>query len=127
MKSTLEELRCAKCNSPFEKHHWQHYSPREDKTYHTGCFEQYKFPSILSLKEAEVREEVYTKGNKAGLSTGYGMAIKDGTVEIQRLRSLPHSNKNYSMALADIRDWLEKSNKHPKLATLHPGDSSTNQ
>lgn len=50
--------RCAKCNGPFLDHHWQHFSPRENKTYHTGCFEQYKFPALLSNKEREVREKV---------------------------------------------------------------------
>jgi hypothetical protein len=53
--------RCDKCSGPFLSHHWRHYSPREKKTYHTGCFEQYRFPSLLSQREAEVREEIAAK------------------------------------------------------------------
>lgn len=56
------EKRCAKCGSPFEGHHWRHYSPRTGKTFHTGCFEQYKFPSLLddarSQLIASIRKEV---------------------------------------------------------------------
>lgn len=49
---------CDKCKSPFEEHHWRHYSPKENKWYHTGCFEQYKFPSLLSTERKKV-EEIY--------------------------------------------------------------------
>ena len=52
-----ERKRCDKCNNFFEENHWQHYSPRENKWYHTGCFTQYKFPSLLQkVKEDNARE-----------------------------------------------------------------------
>lgn len=50
-----EKERCDKCNGPFLAHHWKHYSPREDKTYHTACFTQYKFPSILAAERAALK------------------------------------------------------------------------
>ena len=52
-----EKLRCSKCNNPFEPHHWQHFAPKTGEIFHTGCFEQYKFPALLAQARAEAIKE----------------------------------------------------------------------
>lgn len=88
-RTQQEQERCSKCNNPFEPHHWKHYAPKTGQIFHTGCFEQYKFPSLLD----SARKEGFTRGCEATV---------EEILENSSYLMTPDGNKDYTRYVVDV-------------------------